>query len=49
MTEAINSHENTPNSETNSIFHKLHIYSTVNNLKKFEIKINYYYYCLLKG
>jgi hypothetical protein len=37
MKEAIIPYENIPISETNSTFHKIHIYSTVNNLKKIEI------------
>jgi hypothetical protein len=37
MREAIIPRENISISETNSTFHKLHIYSTVNNLKKIEI------------
>jgi hypothetical protein len=35
MREAIIPYENISNPETNSTFHKLYIYSTVNNLKKF--------------
>jgi hypothetical protein len=37
MREAIIPRENISNSETNSTFHKLYIYSTVNNFKKVEI------------